>query len=120
MPAADIAIMRLPFRRKDKDKDKKHDASFVPAEFRPPGAAQPPLFPPTYRSAQLLAHLPPGVLERIFAFVCPHAQDESYETCEGSANDSGCMLCDQRDLSHCAKVDRRWRISAVKVLYVDS
>lgn len=110
--------MRLPFRRKDKDKvkDRKNDASFVPDEFRLPGAARLPLFPPTHASARLLAMLPNGVLERIFAFVCPHSRDESYETCEGSTSEKGCMLCDQRDLSHCAKVCRQWRPSAVRVL----
>lgn len=112
--------MRLPFRRKDKDKDRKNDASFVPDEFRPHGAAQPLRFPPTRASAQLLAMLPPDVLERIFVFVCPHARDESYETCEGSTSESGCMLCDLRDLAHCAQVSRSWRPSGVKILCVRS
>lgn len=106
--------MRLPFRRKDKKS--RDDSSAIPAEFRPRGASEPPLYPPSQFSARLLDHLPPGVLERIFAFVCPHAHDETYETCEESANDRGCMLCDLRDLSHCARVSRTWRRSAVKVL----
>ncbi|KAF5011370.1 hypothetical protein FDECE_2501 [Fusarium decemcellulare] len=115
--------MRNPFRRRNK-KDKVANGGqgsdmVVPIEFRPPGAGRPPLFPPTRGSAYLLAHLPPRVLERIFAFVCPHARDETYETCEGSASasDSGCMLCDLRDLAHCVQVCRAWRASAVKVLY---
>lgn len=115
--------MRNPFRRRNK-KDKLangrqgSDAGVVPDEFRPPGAGRPPLFPPTRGSAYLLAHLPPNVLQRIFAFVCPHARDESYETCEGSASssDSTCMLCDLRDLAHCAQVCRVWRQNAAKVL----
>ncbi|KAM5342502.1 hypothetical protein ACJ41O_013468 [Fusarium nematophilum] len=116
--------MRNPFRRRNK-KDKVANGGSqgpdmaIPVEFRPPGAGRPPLFPPTRGSAYLLAHLPPRVLERIFAFVCPHARDESYETCEGSAStsDSVCMLCDLRDLAHCVQVCRAWRASAVKVLY---
>jgi hypothetical protein len=84
--------MRNPFRRRNK-KDKAGSGGqssdfVVPFEFRPQGAGCPPLYPPTRNSAYLLAHLPPKVLERIFAFVCPHALDESYETCEGSASSS--------------------------------
>ncbi|KAF5020934.1 hypothetical protein F66182_7039 [Fusarium sp. NRRL 66182] len=115
--------MRNPFRRRNK-KDKAGSGGqssdfVVPVEFRPAGAGRPPLFPPTRGSAYLLAHLPPRVLERIFAFVCPHALDESYETCEGSASasDSVCMLCDLRDLAHCAQVCHAWRPSAAKLLY---
>jgi hypothetical protein len=115
--------MRNPFRRRNK-KDKAGSGGqssdfIVPLEFRPQGAGCPPLYPPTRNSAYLLAHLPPKVLERIFAFVCPHALDESYETCEGSASssDSVCMLCDLRDVAHCVQVCRAWRPSAVKVLY---
>ncbi|KAH7318531.1 hypothetical protein B0I35DRAFT_432304 [Stachybotrys elegans] len=108
--------MRLPFRRKDK-KRQDSGSGTIPVEFRPAGAGRPPLFPPTARSASLLAHLPPPVLERIFSFVCPHARDKSYETCEGSSTGSGCMLCDLRDLAHCAQVSRAWRIRANNVLY---
>ncbi|KAJ4306560.1 hypothetical protein N0V88_001364 [Collariella sp. IMI 366227] len=54
---------------------------------------------PSYRSAALLAQLPRPVLARIFGFVCPHATDETYATCEQSAVDDGCMLCDLRDLA---------------------
>ncbi|PHH72294.1 hypothetical protein CDD83_5001 [Cordyceps sp. RAO-2017] len=104
--------MRLPFRKKEKKKsdvsashaDRLH--AFDPAEPRPSAA-----------SADLVAHLPSAVLQRIFAFVCPHSRDESYETCEESASESGCMLCDLRDLSHCAQVSRPWRASAITVMY---
>lgn len=106
--------MRLPFRRKDKKKSEHNVA--IPTEYRTPGAASPPLFPPTRASAYLLTHLPLPVIQRIFAFVCPHTGDESYETCEGSTNDDGCMLCDLRDLSHCAQVSRAWRTAAIPVL----
>ncbi|KAI5461317.1 hypothetical protein BGZ63DRAFT_424213 [Mariannaea sp. PMI_226] len=115
--------MRFTFRRKNKDKHQKQisqgnsssEPYFLPKELRAPL----PRFPPSYRSAQLLAYLPPIVLERIFAFVCPHSRDESYDTCEGSAatNDSECMLCDLRDLSHCTAVCRAWRPAAIRVLY---
>lgn len=108
--------MRLLFRKKDKKKAEL--ASSYPDELSPHGALELPPRRPSWASAQRLAQVPPGVLQRIFAFVCPHSRDESYETCEESANDVGCMLCDLRDLSHCAQVSRSWRASAMVVLYV--
>ncbi|KAJ6787717.1 hypothetical protein PWT90_08500 [Aphanocladium album] len=76
-----------------------------------------PLFPPTRESALKLAQLPPAVLQRIFGHVCPHARDESFDTCEESAKDDNCVLCDLRDLSHCTQVSRAWRVPAIRVLY---
>ncbi|KAK8058285.1 hypothetical protein PG994_008733 [Apiospora phragmitis] len=61
--------------------------------------------------------LPVPVLQRIFTFVCPHSQDESYENCEQSALEDACMLCDQRDLAHAGMVCRKWRKAAIPVLY---
>ncbi|KAI1463756.1 uncharacterized protein F4812DRAFT_445249 [Daldinia caldariorum] len=61
--------------------------------------------------------LPPPILERVFSFVCPHCCDESYETCEQSALEDACMLCDLRDLSHAGQVCKRWRVAAVKLMY---
>lgn len=113
--------MRFSFRRKSKSKSKKHDSQGSGSDgFSLPDdlVAPSPRFPPSYRSAQLLALLPSAVLERIFAFVCPHTRDESYDSCEGSAatSDSVCMLCDLRDLAHCVSVCRAWRPVAVKIL----
>ena len=71
---------------------------------------------PSRASAWLLEQLPGPVLERIFAFVCPHTQDETYETQEQSSVEDACMLCDLRDLAHCVQVCRRWRKAAVRVL----
>ena len=71
---------------------------------------------PSRASAWLLEQLPDPVLERIFAFVCPHTQDETYETQEQSSVEDACMLCDLRDLAHCVQVSRRWRKAAVRVL----
>jgi hypothetical protein len=70
----------------------------------------------TRASAMMLANFPATVLDRIFSFVCPHSNDESYETCEQSATEDACMLCDLRDLAHCAAVSRKWRAEAVKLL----
>lgn len=70
----------------------------------------------TPRSARLLETLPPTVLHRIFAFVCPHSQDESYETCEESSIEDACMLCDMRDLAHCVAVCKHWRKEALRLL----
>ncbi|KAH6850771.1 hypothetical protein B0I37DRAFT_414151 [Chaetomium sp. MPI-CAGE-AT-0009] len=72
---------------------------------------------PTRASATLLSNLPVAILERIFTFVCPHSRDESYATCEQSSVEDGCMLCDLRDLAHCAAVCRRWKGEAIKLLY---
>ena len=58
-----------------------------------------------------------AVLARIFAFVCPHSQDRTYEKCEDSSFGE-CMLCDMRDLAHCVQVCRRWRPVAEQVLCV--
>lgn len=105
--------MRLPFRKKDKKADLSTE---IPREFQPEGYGIQPLFPPTRQSAFLIARFPPSILERIFGWVCPHARDESYDTCEESGSDTGCMLCDLRNLAHCAQVCRGWRVCAVKVL----
>lgn len=56
------------------------------------------------------------ILERIFTFVCPHVQDESYETSENSQIGDGCMLCDLRDLGKSAQVSRKWYRVAQKLL----
>ncbi|KAI0120222.1 hypothetical protein GGR51DRAFT_496890 [Nemania sp. FL0031] len=61
--------------------------------------------------------LPTPILERVFAFVCPHSCDKSYETCEQSAVEDACMLCDLRDLAHAGQVCKRWRRSAINLMY---
>ncbi|KAL5340637.1 hypothetical protein BJX70DRAFT_102702 [Aspergillus crustosus] len=65
----------------------------------------------------LTKSLPRPVLARIFAFVCPHAVDSSYDTSEESMTEDGCMLCDMRDLAHCASVSKRWYPVARALLY---
>ncbi|CRJ86695.1 hypothetical protein BN1723_000171 [Verticillium longisporum] len=121
--------MRLPFRKMGifsfrRNKDKKKDAIGVPwgpsypnGENGLDAKSRAPLFPPTRFSARLIAELPSNVLERIFVAVCPQSQDESYETCEQSALEDGCMLCDLRDLAHCVQVCKQWRAAARKLLY---
>ncbi|PHH64952.1 hypothetical protein CDD81_3589 [Ophiocordyceps australis] len=108
--------MRLPFRRKDKKK-KSASAPSLPSEYRPFNTSAALVSPPSAASGQLVTNLPPPILRRIFARVCPHACEESYEKCENSVADGGCMLCDLRDLSHCAQACRSWRASAITVLY---
>lgn len=71
---------------------------------------------PTRVSAARLAQLPGPVLERIFALVCPHTQDATYESQEQSSLEDACMLCDLRDLAHCLLVCKQWRAAGVKVL----
>ncbi|KAK5656336.1 hypothetical protein OQA88_4716 [Cercophora sp. LCS_1] len=71
----------------------------------------------TPRSGMLLANFDPKILARIFAFVCPQSQDESYDNCEESSVDDTCMLCDLRDLAHCVNVSKAWRKVAIKALY---
>ncbi len=81
-----------------------------------PGSLQQVRSTASHASAAALAHLPAAILERIFAFVCPHTLDESYETCEQSAIEDACMLCDLRDLAHCVQVNKRWKMEARKLL----
>ncbi len=70
----------------------------------------------TRASARVLLALPDRVLQRVFAAVCPHSRDETYEKCEESSMGDACMLCDLRDLAHCVQVCRRWRSIAPRAL----
>jgi hypothetical protein len=64
-----------------------------------------------------IVSLPPKVLTKIFGYVCPHTADRSYEVSEHSPiNTDGCMLCDLRDLSHCAMTRRDWYRPAQELL----
>ena len=103
---AKFRIMKL-FRRRKKKLEVGTDQDFTQ---RLAHNAAPPV------SRELLAKLPPAILERIFSFVCPHAGDETYESCEQSAVEDTCMLCDLRDLAHCAQVLRKWRTPALNLL----
>jgi hypothetical protein len=60
--------------------------------------------------------LPTPILQNIFSFVCPHTSDESYETCEQSAIEDSCMLCDVRDLAHAGMACKAWRKAAIPVM----
>ncbi|KAH0541774.1 hypothetical protein FGG08_003796 [Glutinoglossum americanum] len=61
--------------------------------------------------------LPLPVLDKIFSYVCPHTQDESYLSSGDSTVGDGCMLCDLRDLAQASLVCSRWNESATKRLY---
>lgn len=87
------------FRSKSKLKSKGPEPSY----FYPTG--------PNYSS-----RLPPALLEIIFTFVCPNAEDESYAASELSVVPDRCVLCDYRDLAQCASVCRSWRTVAEKYL----
>lgn len=118
------------FKKKDKDKKKGSSGNGIPAFGGDIGASGASFgldyhsgsdstrFRPmaTPRSGMLLSNLDPEILRRIFAFVCPHSQDESYDNCEQSSIDDACMLCDLRDLAHCASVSKRWRKEAIALL----
>lgn len=88
--------------------------------FDEPQACQDaPLFtspPVSARTVELIARLPASILENIFAFVCPHALDETYDSSEQSGVEYGCMLCALRDLAHCAQVSKKWRSAATNVM----
>ncbi|KAK8245770.1 F-box domain-containing protein [Phyllosticta capitalensis] len=73
--------------------------------------------PPNPSGRDFTEALPDKVLNLIFSFVCPHTNDESYEASEHSMVGDGCMLCDLRDLAHCAQVRRRWNAVAQGLLY---
>ncbi|KAG6355848.1 hypothetical protein INS49_015228 [Diaporthe citri] len=129
-----MKLMKFFKRRKQRNKSEAPGADAFGKKYRQFGGSMPaqprfyteddylhpgPIRPysPNRASAAKLAALPAPVLERIFAFVCPHTQDCSYETQEQSSLEDACMLCDLRDLSHCVMVNRRWSKTAAKVLY---
>ncbi|KAI3398650.1 hypothetical protein diail_8835 [Diaporthe ilicicola] len=129
-----MKLMKFFKRRKQRNKSEAPGAEHFGKNYRQFGGSMPaqPRFhteedylyrrqgrpySPNRASAAKLAALPAPVLERIFAFVCPHTQDCSYETQEQSSLEDACMLCDLRDLSHCVQVNRRWCKMAAKVLY---
>ncbi|RAK73806.1 F-box domain protein [Aspergillus fijiensis CBS 313.89] len=74
-------------------------------------------YPRSTSNQDLTKSLPRPILHRIFAAVCPHTVDDSYETSEESMTEDGCMLCDMRDLAHCALVCQRWYLEARALLY---
>ncbi|KUJ17290.1 uncharacterized protein LY89DRAFT_584714 [Mollisia scopiformis] len=95
----------------------KHKKSHSTGQHYAANPSFPARTPPSATSqSQIVARLPDPILERIFTFVCPHSQDETYEDCEKSSIEDTCMLCDLRDLSHCAQASKRWRVLATKVL----
>ncbi|QSS58090.1 F-box domain-containing protein [Histoplasma capsulatum] len=74
----------------------------------------------SYRSGpsrDFTQNLPLEVLSRIFSYVCLHVLDDTYNSSEESMTEDGCMLCDMRDLAHCALVCRKWYSPAHKLLY---
>ncbi|KAF2455661.1 hypothetical protein BDY21DRAFT_262392, partial [Lineolata rhizophorae] len=94
------------FRSRSRLKEKKKsDADHAPADL----AIRP--------GADYIARLGEPVLRRIFTLVCPHTADDSYEPSERSMIGDGCMLCDLRDLSNCARVRRQWCRPAQELLY---
>ncbi|WEW56220.1 hypothetical protein PRK78_001659 [Emydomyces testavorans] len=75
-------------------------------------------YQPSGRPAQdYTKRLPPKLLHEIFAHVCPHSLDDSLASSEESVTEDGCMLCNMRDLAHCALVCRRWYSVAQGLLY---
>ncbi len=112
------------FKKRDKRKDAtpgnicaQPDLSFGSPSWPQFGGSSPlGQFQPTRASARALARLPDRVLGRIFALICPHSRDETYSSCEESGLSDACMLCDARDLAHCALVCRQWYEIAESVL----
>ncbi|OJJ79238.1 F-box domain protein [Aspergillus glaucus CBS 516.65] len=104
------------FRKRSKSHSRNaakcYDNLRINANTSPDGV---PSVPPLGRD--FTKDLPPSVLARILSAVCPHTQDDSYDTSEESMTEDGCMLCDMRDLAHCAQVSRRWTVEARKLLY---
>ncbi|KAL8819176.1 MAG: hypothetical protein Q9223_002329 [Gallowayella weberi] len=64
-----------------------------------------------------ISRLPLKLLTKILSNICPHACDDNYLSLEESMHDGGCMLCDMRDLAHCALVSRRFLVTTQTVLY---
>lgn len=57
---------------------------------------------------------PGGLLETVLSYSCP--QDDSYKSSEDSMVGGGCMLCDLKDLSQCALVNKQWSKAAQNVM----
>lgn len=136
-----MGLMRFFRRRKQRNKSEAFGADAFSKNYRqyggsmpaqprwhaPPGEDDYDHYPyaqaarlgsPTRASAAKLAALPGPVLERVFAFVCPHTQDSTYESQEQSSLDDACMLCDLRDLANCVLVCRKWKGAGQKVMSV--
>ncbi|KAJ4389461.1 hypothetical protein N0V93_006929 [Gnomoniopsis smithogilvyi] len=133
-----MGLMRFFKRRKQRNKSEAIGADAFSKNYRQFGGSMPAhpryyapgeddynqypfgqlrLGSPTRASAARLAALPGPVLERIFAFVCPHTQDSTYESQEQSSLEDACMLCDLRDLAYCLMVCKKWRAAGQRVLY---
>ncbi|KAF1822904.1 uncharacterized protein K489DRAFT_318674 [Dissoconium aciculare CBS 342.82] len=82
-----------------------------------PKAASYPELPYVRYGRDYTRQLPDAILARIFAYVCPHVADTTYEPCESSQIGEGCMLCDLRELAECARLCRKWRAVAERQLY---
>ncbi|KAG9240911.1 hypothetical protein BJ878DRAFT_429253 [Calycina marina] len=106
--------MKWPFSRKRKVKNSQGSQDVSSTQ-------NPPTFVPRVSDprllAQLLSQVPEATWQRIFRYVCPHAGDDTYKSNEQSAQDDCCMLCDLRDLAHCAQVSRKWNKLATKIMY---
>jgi hypothetical protein len=69
-----------------------------------------------YSTTDFSSRLPLPVLDRVFSYVCPHTQDETYLPSEDSMVEDGCMPCDLRDLAQASLVCSRWNECAMKRL----
>lgn len=106
------------------DRDPQYPSNSPPRQHKPTFSRNQSEYSNGYRDGsygrnQVFApwlELPTPILQRVFAFVCPHAKDESYETCEQSAIEDACMLCDLRDLAHSGMVCKSWRKAAQPVM----
>lgn len=57
-------------------------------------------------------------LSIVLSCICPHTLDDSYKSSEECLTKDGCMLCDMRDLAHCALVNKKWYMAAQPLLSV--
>ncbi|KAK2748560.1 hypothetical protein FQN57_000695 [Myotisia sp. PD_48] len=110
--------MKLFRRLRSKTKSRDHSQHNHTAKYDP--YKQDFNFYPNYggRPARdYIQKLPQNIISHIFSFVCPHALDNSLNSSEESMTEDGCMLCDMRDLSHCALVRAKWYGPAQQLLY---
>lgn len=89
-------------RSKLKQQENAHAAQFDYAQFTGSAPHDQPSNPSP--ASNLAQH----VLRKIFTYVCPHTEDETYVSSDDSMVDGGCMLCDMRDLAQCALVRKTW------------
>ncbi|KAI9712582.1 MAG: hypothetical protein M1828_001683 [Chrysothrix sp. TS-e1954] len=74
-------------------------------------------YPRRYNGRDHTSKLPLILLYRVFTFVCPHAEDDSYQSHEESLGRTSCPSCDLKNLVCCSLVNHTWKKATCELLY---